>query len=208
MVRDMSDDIDDIFDKIRKYFKFNADIFDLDFFVFPEPDLNSEMNPDKTERGFKVSYHYESGMDKPDIKIEGDIDEKKLRDLLKDRNIKVDPKLNKMLKSPIKNGINAEELTLELCKHDDSSCVIEPYTEINDNIEFTEVILEVPGIEKEDIILGINGIDKKLTVSAESPKRKYFKHITIPSNCVMDDYTLELKNGIAILGFKKKVKLD
>ena len=202
----MSDDIDDIFKRIKKYFKFNGDIFDLDFFVFPEPDLDNEPNSDNTDKGFKVSYHYESGMDKPDIKIEGDIDEKKLRDFLKDRKIEPDPQLNKLFKSQIKNDINAEELTLEPFKHEDTSNVIEPYTDVDDNIGFAEIILEVPGIDKEDIVLGINDIDNKLTVSAESPKHKYFKHITIPSSCVMDDYTLEVKNGIAILRFKKKVK--
>ena len=201
----MSDDIDEFFEKIKEYFKSNADIFDVDFFIFPEPDKENERNPNKREKGFKVSYHYEEGMDKPDIKIEGNFDEKKLREFLKKRDIEPDPRLKKMFKSSSKSALNAEELTLEPCRHEDPSCVIEPYMDVNDSSEFTEIILELPGIEKEDIILGINDIDKKLTLSAESPKRKYFKHIEIPSNCVMEDYTLELHNGIATLKFKKDV---
>ena len=197
------DDIEDIFDEIKKHFKFNSDIFDLDFFVFPKSNLNNEINPDKREKAFKVSYHFESGMDKPDIKIEGDFDEKKIRDYLKKHNMEPDSRLDKLFKPQLKEAIDAGELTLEHCRHYDDSCVIEPYTEINDSNEYTEVILEIPRIEKEDVILGFNEKDKKFTVSAESSKGKYFKHVDLPSDCLIDGYTLEIQNGIAILKFKK-----
>jgi HSP20 family protein len=200
----VSDDIDDIFDEIKKHFKFNSDIFDLDFFFFPESNLNNELNPESRKKAFKVSYHYESGMDKPDIKIEGDFDEKKLQEYLKKHNIEPDPRFDNLFKSQLNKDIDAGELTLEPMSTKKDSKVIEPYTEINDFDDFIEIILEVPGIEKDDISLGCNEKDKKLTISAQSQKRDYFKHISIPSNCLMDDYTLEVQNGIAILKFKKE----
>lgn len=200
----MSDDIDDLFDEIRKHFNFDSDIFDLDFFFFPESNLNNELNPESKKKAFKASYHYESGMDKPDIKIEGDFDEKKLFDYLKKHNIEPDSRFNNLFRPQSNNALDAGELSLEPINNKKDSSVIEPYTEINDLDDDTEVILEVPGIEKDDIILGINNKDKKITVSAEGPKRKYFKHIDLPSNCLMDDYTLEVQNGIAILKFKKE----
>ncbi len=201
----MSDDIDDIFDEIRKHFKFDSDIFDLDFFFIPESNLNNELNPESKKKAFKVSYHYESGMDKPDIKIEGDFDEKKLLDYLKKHNIETDSRFDNLSRPQSNKAIDAGELSLDPINNKKDSSVIEPYTEINDCADGTEVILEVPGVEKDDIILGINDNDKKITVSAESPKRKYFKHIDLPSNCLMDDYTLEVQNGIAILRFRKTI---
>ena len=201
----MSDDIDDFFDEIRKHFKFDLDIFDLDFFFFPESNLNNKLNPESRKKAFKVSYHYESGMDKPDIKIEDDLDEKKLFDHLKKHNIEPDSKFNNSFRPQLNKAIDAGELSLDPINNKKDSSVIEPYTEINDFDDGTEVILEVPGVEKDEIILGINEKDKKITVSAESPKRKYFKHIDLQSNCLMDDYTLEVQNGIAILRFRKTI---
>ena len=72
----MAHDFDDMVDKIRKFFNFNSDTFDVDFLVFPEAteDLNLKFGDEDVE-GFKVSYHFETGMEKPEIKIEGDFDE-------------------------------------------------------------------------------------------------------------------------------------
>jgi HSP20 family molecular chaperone IbpA len=199
----VSDDIDDMFDEIKKHFRFNSDMFDLDFFIFPESNFNSKLEPETERKAFKVSFHYESGMDKPDIKIEGDFDEKKLRDYLKKHNIEPDSRIDTFFKPQLNKALDAGELTLEPMSHKKDSRVMEPYTEINDFDEFTEIIFEVPGMEKDDIILGFNEKDKKITISAESKKRKYFKHIEIPKNCLMDDYSLEVQNGIGILKFKK-----
>ena len=84
----MSDDFDEIVDRIRKFFNFKSEAFDVDFLVFPEAteDLNLKFGDEGVE-GFKVSYHFESGMEKPEIKIEGDFDERKLNEYLDQFNL-------------------------------------------------------------------------------------------------------------------------
>ncbi|MHA1468444.1 MAG: hypothetical protein ACTSP6_10275 [Promethearchaeota archaeon] len=97
----MSDDIDDyddFFDELRKLIKFDSSLFDVEFFLFPEPDFNKNIN-DFDQKGYKVSYHFETGMDKPDVKIEGDIEENKLREYFKKYNMDELPQINKIMKS-------------------------------------------------------------------------------------------------------------
>jgi HSP20 family molecular chaperone IbpA len=202
----LKDDIDDdLMDEIRKFFKINSDLFDVDFFIFPEMDKEKNLEK-KVSKGFKISYHYDSELDKPEIKIEGDIDKKKLHEYLKNHNI--DPNMkNKKLMPPsprIDDGtIDAEELSLEPCRHNDNSCIIEPYTEIDDSKNTYEIIFEVPGIESEDIILSFSDTEKKVMLTAKSKDRNYSKDVKIPFKPSSKEYNLEVNNGIAILKFKK-----
>ena len=75
-----NDEYDDFFEMIKKYLGINSDIFDVDFLFLPEPTSNPK---NKNSTGFKVTYHFEAGMDKPEVRIEGDFDERKLQDYLK-----------------------------------------------------------------------------------------------------------------------------
>ncbi len=207
----MSDDIDDeFFDKIKKLFKINADVFDLDFFMFPEsnndkdPNLNFDVEDVK---GFEVSYHYETGMDKPEIKIRGNIDKEKIQDFFKKYKFNFNPN-NMQLRNPNKTGaINANELSLELFKESNDSQVVNPRVEINDRDDYSEIVIEVPGIEKKDVIVSFSGDRDKLTFSAENNGRKYFTSVYLPFKSSIDNYGLEVNNGIAILIIKDKNKL-
>ena len=203
----MSDDIDDyddIFDELKKLIKFDSSLFDVDFFLFPESDFTKNLN-DIDQKGYKVSYHFETGMDKPDIKIEGDIDENKLREYLKEFSIDGLPHLNKIMKSnkPSNRVYDANQLSLEPCDRNDPSCVVEPYTEINDFEDSSEIIIEIPGISRDDILVNFHEEGQKLTFSAQNEKRNYVKQIQLPFKSSMDHYTLEVNNGIAILKVKR-----
>ena len=203
----MSDDIDDyddFFDELKKYFKFDSSLFDVEFFIFPESDFKKDLN-DLNQKGYKVSYHFEKGMEKPDIKIEGDIDENKLREYLKKFNVDQDLRFNKIMKSNInsKSVYDANELSLEPCDRNDPSCVVEPYTEINDFEDSTEIIIEIPGINQEDILVNFHAEGRKLTFSAQNEKRNYVKQIQLPFKSSMDHYTIEVNNGIAVLKVKR-----
>ena len=48
----MSDDYDDILDEIRKFFKFDSNMFDADFFIFPESEIDLDFDKKKS-KGFK-----------------------------------------------------------------------------------------------------------------------------------------------------------
>jgi HSP20 family molecular chaperone IbpA len=193
------DDYNDMMDEIRKFFELNSGLFDIDFFIFPESDkeLNSK---NKKQKGFKVSYHFENGMDKPEIKVEGDIDEKKFREYLKKYNLKEDSRV-KIMPATVNNNklLDAKELSLEPCENDHSSCIIDPVTEIYDYKEYIEMVMEVPGINKDDITLDVNGDAKKIKFSARIRNREYIKELIIPFKFLLQDYTLDVNNGIATL---------
>jgi len=196
---------DDLMDEIRKFFKINSDLFDVDFFIFPE--MDNDNNPEKKmSKGFKVSYHYDMELDKPEIKIEGNIDKKKLHEYLKNHNIDPNIKLKKLMPPPSKiddGTIDVEELSLEPCRHSDNSCIVKPYTEIDDSENTYEIIFEVPGIKSEDIILSFSDTEKKVMLTAKSKDRNYSKDVKIPFKPSSKEYNLEVNNGIAILKFKK-----
>ena len=87
------DDYDDIIDQLKKFFNFDSKLFDMDFFIFPE--MSKQLDPKrKRSKGYKISYHFETGMDEPEIKIEGDIDEKELNQYLKGYDFGKDPRFN------------------------------------------------------------------------------------------------------------------
>ena len=199
------DDYDDIFDEFKKYFKFDSSLFDVEFFIFPESGFKNDLD-DLDQKGYKVSYHFEKGMEKPDIKVEGDIDENKLREYMKKFNIENDPRLEKFIIKPNKTSkrvFDGSELSMVPCDRNDPSCIAEPYTEINDFGDYTEIIIEIPGAKEEDILVNFHDEGRKLTFSAQNEKRNYVKQIQLPFKSSMDNYIIEVNNGIAILKVKR-----
>jgi HSP20 family protein len=57
-----------------------------------------------------------------------------------------------------------------------------------------KVIVELPGVEKEDIKL--RGTEDKLTISVEAPERKYFKEIEMPAKIEPKKAKTSYKNGV------------
>lgn len=202
----MSDDFDDIVDRIKKFFNFKSDVFDIDFLVFPESaeDLNLKFGDENVD-GFKVSYHFESGMEKPEIKIEGDFDERKLHEYLKKFKLDQDSYINGKFPDVINDSVDAGMLSLDSINGDNflavegPSYVFEPETEINDFDYFTEIILEVPGVEENDIHLELDDNGTRLTFFAQNEKQKYKKVIHLPFKASEDSYSLKVNNGLAIL---------
>jgi len=201
-----ADDFDDIIDRFKKMFNINTDLFDVDMFILPESrkDLVKDFDidlDDKNIKGFKVSYHFEKGMDKPEIKVEGEIDNEKLNDYLKKINLP-----NKFLPVYIKpkGELDVNELSLELCKEEDDSCVTEPYLEINHFESFSEIIIEAPGVKKDDVNLTFSKDGRNVTFSAQNQDRKYYKTIKLKFKSSLNDYSLDFNNGIIILIIKKK----
>ncbi|MFX0044112.1 MAG: Hsp20/alpha crystallin family protein [Candidatus Hodarchaeota archaeon] len=204
----MRDDFDDIIDEIKKYFKLDSDIFDIDVLFIPEKNIDLRIKPyDKNTKGFKISYHFEAGMDKPEIKIEGNIDDKKIKDFLENVDINKYPKLRKLIESRLKKEIDANELTLETSclNQEEEVFVLEPYTEINEAKEYYEILIEVPGIERGDVKIDFNVEGKILMFTAQNKKRKYCKEINLPSKLLNANYELDVNNGITYIKVKKKI---
>ena len=198
------DEFDDIIDKIKEYFKLDSDRFDIDFLFIPESESNSFLRPEnKKVKGFKISYHFETGMEKPKIRIEGNIDEKKIQEYLEGIDISQHPHLKKLLESKDIDEIDASKLSLEANELHKDLTIIEPNTEINDTKDYIEIILEIPGVSKEDVILDFSEGGNKLDFSAETETRKYIKNINLPFAISSKNYDIEVKNGLAIISVKK-----
>jgi HSP20 family molecular chaperone IbpA len=199
------DDIDEFFEKIKENFDLNWDNFDVDFFFLPGPSLNQTKNPkDKKGKAFKVTYHFEPGMDKPEIKIEGDFDQNKLQDYLKRLNLSKYSKFHELRKTAKIKEINAKELQIESTKNYDKIKIIEPYSELIEYEDFLEIVIEVPGVEKGHFLLSLSEDRRVLKINAESQIRRFSKEINLPFKCTMNDYSLDINNGIAILKINKK----
>ena len=203
----LRDDFDDFIDRIRKYFKLDSDIFDIDFLFVPESDKNLRKSiKNENIKGFKISYHYESGMDKPEIKVEGDIDGKNLREYLKNVDISKIPQLNELKKTQSTKEIDAGTLSLETSDKKEGEKIrnfIEPYTEICDNEGFSEIMLEIPGMDKDNVNFKFEEKGKKLIFTAINENRKFMKAIPLPFKTSEKDCDVEVNNGIAIINISK-----
>ena len=198
------DEFDDIIDKIKKYFKLDSDRFDVDFLFIPESEKNSYLKPeDKEIKGFKISYHFETGMEKPEIKIEGNIDEKKIQEYLEGIDMSQHPHLKKLLESNNIEELDTSKLSLETIELDDELAIIKPHTEINNAKDYSEIVLEIPGISKEDVIIDFNEVGNELIFNAENETRKYVKNVKLPFVVSTIDYNIEVKNGLAIILVKR-----
>jgi len=70
----------------------------------------------------------------------------------------------------------------------------EPLVDVISTDDEVKVVAELPGVEKEDIKL--HGIENTLTVSVDTPKRKYFKEIKLPVAVIPNKAKTVYKNGV------------
>ncbi len=202
----MRDDFDEFIDDIKKFFKIDSDIFDVDFLFLPESEMyKGKIFNDKKVKGFKISFHYETGMDKPEIKIEGNIDDKKLQDYLKNIDISKYPKLKDLLDISHKKEIDAGELSLEFHEQNKDIDFLEPYTEIIDSNDSLEIVFEIPGMDKDNVNISFNNEKNELIFNAENKNRKYMKNIPLPFKSSKKDVQIEVNNGIANIKLSKHI---
>ncbi|UCC20052.1 MAG: Hsp20/alpha crystallin family protein [Promethearchaeota archaeon] len=200
----MPDDFDDFIDDIKKYFNINSDMFDVDFLFIPESERDSGLKPqNKKVKGFKISYHFESGMEKPEIRIEGNIDDQKIREYLANVDLSKYPTLKRLFDTETLEPIDANKLSLDLSEQVDNLSILEPYTEINDYKDYTEIILDIPGMSEKNIKIDISEGGTQLIFNAENKSRRFMKNIYLPFKTNAESYDLEVKNGIGIIIVKK-----
>jgi HSP20 family protein len=78
----------------------------------------------------------------------------------------------------------------------------EPLVDVVDGDEEVRVIAELPGAKKEDIELTVEG--KNLTISADTPARRYRKELELPSPVVLEDSKSSFNNGVLEATFPKR----
>jgi len=77
----------------------------------------------------------------------------------------------------------------------------EPLIDVVDTNGEIKVIAELPGVEKEDIKL--HGTEDTLTISVDTPKRKYFKEIPLPTKINPKETKTKYKNGVLEVTIQK-----
>jgi HSP20 family protein len=78
----------------------------------------------------------------------------------------------------------------------------EPLADVIPTDGEVRVIVELPGVEKKDIEL--SGTEDKLTISVDTPERKYFKEVELPAKVDSKKATSKYKNGVLDITVPKK----
>jgi len=78
----------------------------------------------------------------------------------------------------------------------------EPLVDVNSNDKEVKVVLEIPGVKKEDI--RINAHDGAVEVTASNPQRKYHKTIDLPQDANTETAKSKYHNGVLEITFGKK----
>ncbi|MFO8018407.1 MAG: hypothetical protein R6U96_07215 [Promethearchaeia archaeon] len=232
MSKDDEFDRDDFIEKLKKFLDKNIDGFDVDFFVLSDEEkgLNPRkiknmdeelkkklgLDPDNKFKGTKISYHYEPGMDKPEIKIEGDMDREKLNELFK-RFFSGSPKMKRLRKvmsnarKEKKKIIDAEKLSLQPPQGtkkkaglEEKECeLMDPDVEMCKKDDKVEIIIQVPGVEEDNIILKFP-TSRTLSFSAEGESKKYVKSIRLPFESSAERTSVAYNNGLAVIEVARK----
>lgn len=91
------------------------------------------------------------------------------------------------------NSINASEQI---------SATREPLVDVNTTDKEVKVVLEIPGVKKEDI--HINIFDQSIDLTVNNPQRKYHKTIDLPNEANIETAKSTYQNGILEIVFNKK----
>lgn len=70
----------------------------------------------------------------------------------------------------------------------------DPLVDVIETDGEVHIVAELPGVEKNDIKL--HGTENKLTISVDSPQRKYFKNVELPTNVKVKEAKTKYKNGV------------
>jgi HSP20 family molecular chaperone IbpA len=201
---EFDDDYYDFLERIKKLLKMDKGVFDVDFLFLPEPNFDPNLNlQHKKVEGFKVTYHFEPGMEKPKIKIEGDFDEKKLQEYFKRLNLSSSPQFKMLRKSGKKPVMDLRTLSLKPDFEREDFLEKEPYYELNVYDDYAEIVIELPGIEKGHVILSLSKDGRKLKILTESNFQNFEKELQLPFESTMKDHVVEINNGIVTIIMRK-----
>jgi HSP20 family protein len=70
----------------------------------------------------------------------------------------------------------------------------EPLVDVIETDGEVHIVAELPGVEKNDIKL--HGTEDSLTISVDTPQRKYYKEITLPAKVKVKEAKTQYKNGV------------
>jgi HSP20 family protein len=106
------------------------------------------------------------------------------------------------VKSPNQLGVTATMGKATKSSPQQISAEREPLVDLNTTDKEVKVILEIPGVKKEDI--KIKTFDEAVEVTANNPQRKYHKIIDLPKEANPQTAKSAYQNGILEITFSKK----
>jgi HSP20 family protein len=81
----------------------------------------------------------------------------------------------------------------------------EPLADVSDTDSEVKVVIEMPGVRKENI--KINVVDEQVEVVTDDAQRKYHKTVDLPEGTDIESAKSTYNNGILEINFKKKKKV-
>jgi HSP20 family protein len=106
------------------------------------------------------------------------------------------------VKSPNQLGVTGTIGNATKSSSQQISAEREPLVDVNTTDKEVKVVLEIPGVKKEDI--KINAFDEAVEVIANNPQRKYHKTIDLPKEANPETAKSIYQNGILEITFSKK----
>jgi HSP20 family protein len=70
----------------------------------------------------------------------------------------------------------------------------EPLVDVIETDREAHVVVELPGVEKNDVKL--HGTEEILTISVDAPQHKYYKEIALPAKVNVKEAKTDYKNGV------------
>jgi HSP20 family protein len=70
----------------------------------------------------------------------------------------------------------------------------EPLVDVIQTDGEVHIVVELPGVDKQDIKL--HGTEDALTISVETPERKYYKEVKLPVKVKVKEAKTQYKNGV------------
>ncbi len=81
---------------------------------------------------------------------------------------------------------------------------IEPLTDVIEEDDKIRVIVDLPGVNKEDIKVTVTEDGRKLIISARGEDRKYYKEIDLPAPVDPEKAKATYRNGVLTVELEKK----
>ena len=82
----------------------------------------------------------------------------------------------------------------------DASCR-EPLTDVTEETDKVKVIVELPGVDRQDIDLRSEG--RELTISVDTERKKFCKRLDLPCDVKEDSAVAEYRNGVLTVLMEK-----
>ncbi|MEZ0247909.1 MAG: archaeal heat shock protein Hsp20 [Thermoproteus sp.] len=83
---------------------------------------------------------------------------------------------------------------------------IEPLTDVVEDNGKIKVVVEMPGVDKEDIKVRLSNDNRVLIISASGKDRKYYKEIPLPGEVLPDKTKATYRNGVLVVELEKRDK--